>query len=68
MTELAQYCHDADFNVSTQTCAAPYWGPVSTGLPPLSVTDAQSISVAIGTVWALAWAFRRLNRFISTFH
>ncbi len=64
MTELAQYCHEADFTPATGTCAAPYWGPVSAGLPPLSIADAQSIALAICLLWAVAFGFRRLTKMV----
>lgn len=64
MTELAQYCHEADYNTATGVCAAPYYGPVSDSFPALSLADAQSICYAITLVWALAWVFRRFIRFV----
>ncbi|MEO7702917.1 MAG: hypothetical protein ABIZ04_27100 [Opitutus sp.] len=68
MTELTLYCHEADYNTSTQVCAAPYYGPVinSGWLPPLSIADAQSIAVAILMLWATAFIFRQIRKFIET--
>jgi hypothetical protein len=64
MTELAQYCHEADYTASSGTCAAPYYGPATGLFPALSVADAQSIGQAIAVLWALAWCIRRIKRFI----
>ena len=64
MTQLVQYCEDTDFNATTQTCAAPYWGPASTGFPALSISDAQAIASAMCPAWGTAWIFRRIKRFL----
>ena len=64
MTELAQYCHEADFNASTGTCAAPYYGPVSGAFPTLSIADAQQIAIAIAVLWAAAWGIRRMVKLL----
>ena len=59
MTELAQYCHEADYNAATGTCAAPYYGPVSGSFPALSLADSEQIALAMTMLWVIAWLYRR---------
>ncbi len=62
---LVQMCHEADFNGQTMTCTAPYWEAESTVLPTLSIADAQTIGMSIAFLWAVAWAFRRIAKFLN---
>jgi len=64
MAVLVQACLESDYNAETHVCANPYYIPQSTVLPPLSIADAQTIGLAMATVWALAWVIRRLKRMI----
>lgn len=54
-----QSCADADFNASTQTCAAPIWTPETSALPTMTISDAQQIGMAAALLWATAWGIRR---------
>lgn len=64
MTVLVQACLESDYDATTHVCASPYYIPQSTGLPPLSIADAQIIGLSMAALWALAWVIRRLKRFI----
>jgi hypothetical protein len=53
---------DPESGVQTGTCAAPYYGPLPTMLPEISITDGLMISGAIGAVWAIGVYARLLIR------
>lgn len=63
---LTQVCNVADFNAAEQTCSAPYWAVINTGLlPPLSPGEAFQIAAAVWGLWALAWLLRPIVRAMS---
>lgn len=55
---LVQACRVADFNATTQTCAAPFWTYAPTSIPTLSIADAQQIGMAIAYLLAVAFVCR----------
>ena len=59
---LVQLCMPADFNAATQTCAAPFFGPVPSAFPVLSIADAQTIGLSIALLWGVAYAIRMVRR------
>ena len=62
MGALVQHCAEADFNATTGECAAPFYSYPESVLPTLSISDAQTIGVALAALWATAWAFRMLRK------
>lgn len=63
---LVLACMEADFNPQTGECAAPFYTYSPTGLPALSIEDAQQIGMAIAFLLAVAFVFRRLRKFLET--
>ena len=61
---LVQECNDADFDAASQTCAAPQWVDDWGVLPPLSITDSQSIGTAIVLCWVVGFTWRLLKRVV----
>lgn len=61
-TVLAQYCKTADFDAVTGTCAAPFWGPYSTVIPPLPIEDAWPIAACIAAIWAVGFVIKRARK------
>lgn len=64
MTVLVQACLEADYNAGTQSCASPYYIPQETGLPALSLADAQVIGLSVAGLWAAAWVIRRIKKLL----
>lgn len=64
-TVLVQACLEADFNAETGTCAAPIWIPQPSMIPALTIADAQQISGAIALLFAVAFVFRLLRKFLN---
>jgi len=63
---LTLYCKASDFNAATGQCAAPFYGPHSTLLPPLSMADASLIAACIGMLWGIGFKIRAARRVVST--
>lgn len=59
---LSIYCKAADFDAVTGQCAAPFYGPASTGLPPLSMDDAWPIAAGIAMLWGVGFVIRSMRR------
>lgn len=53
---------DPDSGVVTGTCAAPYYGPLPTMFPELSLVEGIQIAAWIGGIWALGVGARLLIR------
>ena len=64
MAHVVRGCLESDFNSATGTCAQEIWIPQQAVLPALSVEEAQLIGAKIALLWAIAYVFRRLRRFI----
>jgi hypothetical protein len=62
MAALVQVCLEADYNAETQTCASPYFAPQGSGLPSLTLEQANEIGAAIALLWAVAWCIRRMMK------
>lgn len=58
MARRVMACLEADFDAATGTCAAPIWDAELTGLPQLSIADAQAIGMAFAFLFATAYVFR----------
>ena len=61
---LVLVCDLADYNGTTGECVAPHYATQTTGLPTLSIEDAQSIGLAFAYLLAIAFVFRRLRKFL----
>jgi hypothetical protein len=44
------------------SCTAPYFAPVPSFLPPLSMVDGGAIGMAILAAWAMAFGWKSLRR------
>ena len=64
MPALVRGCLESDFDAVTGACAQEIWILQQTVIPALSVEGAQAVAVAIASLWALAFVFRRLRKFI----
>ncbi|WP_342315418.1 hypothetical protein [Lysobacter sp. FW306-1B-D06B] len=63
---LTLYCKASDFDAATGQCVAPFYGPHSTLLPPMSMADASVIAACIGMLWAIGFKIRAARRVTST--
>lgn len=63
-TVLVPSCLEANYDVETGTCSQPVWIPQPSILPELTVADAQALGLAFAGLWALAFVFRRIRKFI----
>lgn len=61
-TVLVQFCTADDFDTATQTCAAPFWGPYSTVIPPLPMEDAWPIAASIAMLWGIGFVIKRSRK------
>ena len=64
MARVVRGCLESDFDAATGTCVTEIWIPQQTSLPALTVAEAQEIGVAFALLWAIAFVFRRLRKFI----
>jgi hypothetical protein len=62
MARRVMACLEADFDSETGTCAAPIWDAELTGLPQLSIADAQAIGVSFAYLFAVAFVFRLMRK------
>lgn len=65
MTAYVLVCDEANLDVQTGTCSAPYYAPQQEVLPPLSITDGITISTAIIALWAVGFGIRAIRRTLS---
>lgn len=56
-------CESQDIDALTGECANPYWAD-DAGFPTLSISDAYEIGVAIAWLWAVAYGYRVLKRWL----
>ena len=64
MAHVVRGCLESDFDSVTGTCAQEIWIPQQSSLPALTVAEAQTIGIACAFLWAVAFVFRRLRKFI----
>ncbi|RRN55356.1 hypothetical protein EIM48_11450 [Pseudoxanthomonas sp. SGNA-20] len=64
MAHVVRGCLERDFDASTGTCAHEIWIPQQSSLPALTVAEAQAIGIAFAFLWAVAFVFRRLRKFL----
>lgn len=55
-------CNEADYNVSTGECSAPYYADAPTLFPELSAAEGLEIGFAIVAVWTIGLIARVLVR------
>ena len=61
---LQLYCKASDFDASTGTCAAPFYGPSQGLLPNLSAADGIAISAGIITCWGIGFIIKSARKTI----
>jgi hypothetical protein len=54
-------CDVANIDPSSGACSAIVWTNVPTALPPLSVSDADAIGLAILGCWLIGYAWRLIG-------
>jgi hypothetical protein len=59
---LVVLCNASDYDTTTGTCAAPYYGDPPSAIPALSIADAQTIGMECALLWATAWSIRMCKR------
>jgi hypothetical protein len=64
MAHVVRGCLESDFDAATGTCAQEIWIPQMPSLPVLTVEEAVPIGTAIALLWAVAFVFRRVRKFI----
>lgn len=64
MAYVVRGCLESDFDAATGTCAAEIWIPQPSIIPELTIADAQTIGVACAYLWAVAFVFRRIRKFL----
>lgn len=64
MATVVRGCLESDFDATTGACAQEIWIPQQTSVPALSVVEAQQIGLAVAFLWAVAFVFRRLRKFL----
>lgn len=64
MAHVVRGCLESDFDAATGTCAQEIWIPQVPSLPALSIEEAQSIGIAVAALWAVAFVFRRVRKFL----
>jgi hypothetical protein len=60
--EYALVCDETDFDAVAGTCSTAHYELAPTGLPALSIAEAQAIGTKMALVFALAWCFRRVRK------
>ena len=65
MAVLVPACLESDLDAASGTCTVPIWIPQPSLLPDLTVGEAQAIGTAIALLWAVAFVFRRVRKFIN---
>ena len=64
MAHVVRGCLESDFDAATGTCAQEVWVPQMSSLPALDIEGAQAIGLACAGLWAIAWVFRRIRKFL----
>jgi hypothetical protein len=63
-TVLVAACLESDYDSATGICAAPIWIPQPSLIPELTIEDAQAIGLAFALLFATAFVFRLLRKFL----
>lgn len=63
---LQLYCKASDFDASTGTCAAPFYGPSQGFLPNLSAAEGAEISGLIIMLWGIGFIIKTARKSSST--
>lgn len=64
-TVLVPACLESNFDAATGTCSAQIWIPQPSILPELTIADAQALGLAFAGLWALAFVFRTIRKFVN---
>ena len=62
---IVQQCAPPDYDPVSHTCTAPYFAESESAFTALTLEQANDLALAIAGLWALAWVFRRLIRFLN---
>lgn len=62
---LTVYCMASDYDASTGTCAAPFYGPAHTFLPTLSAAEGAQLAAVIVGIWAIGFYIKQGRRIVS---
>ena len=65
MTAYVLVCDEANYDAQAGTCSAPYYAPQPSLLPPLTISDGITISIAIIALWAVGFGIRSIRRTLS---
>ncbi len=60
-------CADSDYDASSGVCSHPVWVQIPDNgfLPPLPISDAAVIGVAICLCWAVAFCWRAIGKVLA---
>jgi len=61
-TPLVLMCDSADLDVSTGSCAHPFWAYMPSLIPEFDATAGVAVGTAILLVWASAYGFKKMRR------
>lgn len=64
MTIVLQ-CAPEDYDNVTHTCSDPFYAESESVFSGLTLEQANELALAIAGLWAIAWVFRRIFRFIN---
>ncbi|MBV6791792.1 hypothetical protein KWH10_21675 [Xanthomonas campestris pv. clerodendri] len=62
MAVFVLHCKEADYNASTQQCAAPFYAPASNFPPPMDAGEGLAVSAIIAGSWAIGFMIRQGRR------
>lgn len=65
MTVLVRGCLESDFNAATGECSTEIWIPQASVFPELTIADAQALGLAFAGLWATAFVFRLIRKFLN---
>ena len=65
MTTLVRGCLESDFDALTGVCSAEIWVPQSSVIPVLTIAEAEGLGLAFAGLWAIAFVFRLIRKFLS---
>lgn len=58
-------CAPEDYDQVTHTCSDPFYSESESAFSGLTLEQANDLALAIASLWALAWVFRRIIRFLN---
>lgn len=59
---LVAYCKASDYDATTGTCVAPFFGPASSFPPPIDVVEGLLLTSVIGGAWGIGFMIRQARR------